>query len=150
VKTNKSKSGKNADKLVTFNRLPSPIPAKLPKKVNKISKYFKKNNQTNEKKDQRKLYAQALTSFKNTREVFKKMFPNIQAKKIENIYKIINSKGKPKPRIHMMTKGLLRKQVIGTMSNDNRVKFMEDSSTHIANINRALKNIKSEVIVDFI
>ena len=27
---------------------------------------------------------------------------------------------------------------------------MESSSTHITNLNRALKNIKSEVIVDFI
>ena len=81
VKTHKSKSGKNADKPATFNRLSPPIPAKLPKKVNKISKYFKKNNQTNEKKDQRKLYAQALTPLNNTREVLKKMFPNIQGKK---------------------------------------------------------------------
>jgi len=80
----------------------------------------------------------------------KKTFPNLQAKKIENIQKIINGEGKLKPRIHIMTKGLLRKQVIILMSNDNKVKFMEDSSTHITNINRALKNIKSKVMVDFI
>jgi len=30
------------------------------------------------------------------------------------------------------------------------MKFVEDSSAHIVNINRALKNIKSKVIVDFI
>jgi len=29
-------------------------------------------------------------------------------------------------------------------------KFMEDSSTHVSNLNRALKNIKSEVMVDFV
>ena len=36
------------------------------------------------------------------------------------------------------------------MSNNNKTKFIEDSCNHITNINRALKNIKSEVMVDFI
>jgi len=39
VKTNKSKSGKNADKLTTFNRLPPPILAKLPNVV--ATTYYK-------------------------------------------------------------------------------------------------------------
>ena len=49
-----------------------------------------------------------------------------------------------------MTKELLRKQVIVPMSNNNKVKLIKDPSTHIANINRVFKNIKSEVMVDFI
>ena len=57
VKANKSKSSKNTNKPATFNRLPPPIPAKLPKEINEILKYFKKNNQTNKKKNQRKSYA---------------------------------------------------------------------------------------------
>jgi len=36
------------------------------------------------------------------------------------------------------------------MNNDNKTKFMEDSSNHVTNLNRILKNIKSEIIVDFI
>jgi len=36
------------------------------------------------------------------------------------------------------------------MSNDNTNKFFKDFSSHITNINRVLKNIKSEVIADFI
>ena len=36
------------------------------------------------------------------------------------------------------------------MSLNNIRKFIKDSSTHIININRVLKNIKSNVIVDFI
>ena len=36
------------------------------------------------------------------------------------------------------------------MSNNNKAKFIEDSSAHIININRVLKNIKSKVIADFI
>ena len=44
VNTNKNKNSKSVDKPITFNRLPSSIPAKLLKNINKISKYFKKNN----------------------------------------------------------------------------------------------------------
>ena len=51
VKTNKSKSSKDADKPTTFNKLSPSIPAKLLKEVNKILKFFKKNMQTNKKKD---------------------------------------------------------------------------------------------------
>ena len=36
------------------------------------------------------------------------------------------------------------------MSNDNINKFMKDSSLHIANINQFLRNVKFEVLVDFI
>ena len=50
----------------------------------------------------------------------------------------------------MITKEPSRKHIIGTMSNDNKTKFMEDSNTHIVNINKAFKNIKSGVIVDFV
>jgi len=47
-------------------------------------------------------------------------------------------------------KGLSRKQVIIPMGNDNNVKFMKNSLIYITNINRNLRNVKSEVLVDFI
>jgi len=50
----------------------------------------------------------------------------------------------------MTTKCPSRKQVIVSISNYNKAKFMESSSTHITNLNRALKNIKSEVMADFV
>ena len=50
----------------------------------------------------------------------------------------------------MMTKELSRKQIIVHQNNDNKNKFISDSSAHIRNINRALKNIKSEVKADFV
>ena len=80
----------------------------------------------------------------------KDMFPSIGAKKIDQINEIIKGLPKAKHQINMTTKGLLRKQVIIPMSNNNTVKFMKNSSIHIANINRNLKNTKSEVVVDFI
>ena len=80
VNNSKNKQDKNMDKPTIFNKLLIPILAKLSKKINKISKYFKKNNkpinkptenQSNGKKDQRKLYVQVLTLVNNTREVLK-------------------------------------------------------------------------------
>jgi len=50
----------------------------------------------------------------------------------------------------MTMKGPSRKQVIVPMNNKNNLKFMEASSAHITNLNKALKNIKLEVIADFI
>ena len=43
-----------------------------------------------------------------------------------------------------------RKQVIVLINNDNKSKFIVDSSNHITNLNRVLKNIKSETMVDFV
>jgi len=50
----------------------------------------------------------------------------------------------------MTTKGPSRKQVIIPISNDNNNKFMKNLATHVMNINRILRNAKSEVLVDFI
>ena len=50
----------------------------------------------------------------------------------------------------MTTKRPLCKQAIVLMSTDNANKFVKDSSVHITNINRTLKNIKSDVIANFI
>ena len=50
----------------------------------------------------------------------------------------------------MTTKELSRKQVIISMSNDNKTKFMEFSSSHITNLNRTLKNIKLDILADFV
>ena len=70
--------------------------------------------------------------------------------KIENIQKIINGGSKPKLHINMTTKGSWRKQVIVPMNSDNIKKFMDKSNSHILNLNRAFKNIKLEIMADFI
>ena len=73
----------------------------------------------------------------NTSEVIKikETFPTLNAQKVDQIYKIVNSTLKSKPRIQMTTKGSSRKQIIILMSNDNILKFMKESLFHIANIN---------------
>lgn len=50
----------------------------------------------------------------------------------------------------MITKGPSRKQDIIFIGNENKSKFIETSSTHITNLNKVLRNIKSEVMANFI
>jgi len=50
----------------------------------------------------------------------------------------------------MTTKGSFRKQVIIPMSLLNTNRFMAKSNQHITNINRLLKNVKSDVLANFI
>jgi len=76
------------------------------------------------------------------------MFSTLKVKNIENIQKIIKDNGKPKSHINMTMKGPSRKQVIIPTNDDNKKHFIKESSSHISNINRALKNIKSDVMVN--
>ena len=50
----------------------------------------------------------------------------------------------------MTSKGLLRRQVLVSISLSNSTKFMVLSYKHVENINRALKNIKFNIMTDFI
>ena len=144
------KGDKLTDKPASFAKLPLLISTKTSKKIKEISMFFKKSTKPTEKKNTGKSYAQALLPNISKILKIKENFPKLQANKIDNIHKIINDIGKPKPKLNMMIKSLSRKQVIIPMSNVNKAKFMESSSTHITNLNRVLKNIKSEVMADFI
>lgn len=50
----------------------------------------------------------------------------------------------------MTTKNSFRRQIIILIDNNNISKFMSSSDNHITNINSALKNIKSEIMADFV
>ena len=50
----------------------------------------------------------------------------------------------------MTTKGLSRKQIIVLMSMNNAERVITQSNMHVSNINRLLKDIKSEISADFI
>ena len=145
---NKSKKNKPTDKPASFVKHSPLIPAKTSKEINEISKFFKRNSQPKDKSDNRKLYAQALASSTNIKEILKikETFPNLHARKIENIQKVINNNGNLKPKLNMTMKDPLRKQAIVSISNENKIKFMESLSTHIMNFNRVLTGIKSEVM----
>ena len=71
--------------------------------------------------------------------------------KIKEMHKVINgSKDKVKLKINITIKGLSRKQVIVPINNNIAKEFIKNSSLHVANINHALKTIKSNTIADFI
>ena len=61
-----------------------------------------------------------------------------------------SSKSKKKPKINMTTKGPLRKQVIVLMAKSNTELIVNLVHQYIANINKCLKNIKSDIITNFI
>jgi len=138
--------------------IPPLISAKSQKEVNELLKYFKKNTNSQQKKS----YANATSLLKQLSPAtlkniarktlkIKKTFPNLPNKKIEEMQKVINGlKDKAKPRINMTTKDLSRKQVIIPINNNIAKEFIKNSSLHIANINCALKTIKSDTIADFI
>jgi len=80
----------------------------------------------------------------------KETFPALNAKKIDQVNNIVHRQSKPKPCIKMTTKGPSRKHIIIPMSSDNAASFMKNSSLNVANINRELRNAKTEVLVDYI
>jgi len=153
-----SLKGKETVKPTFVSSLPPLILAKSQKEVNEISKYFKKNTKASPSKS----YAQASSSTKSsssiplsdaTRDALKnkETFPNLPNSKIDLVQKVINGPStKPKPRINMTTKGPSHKQIIIPMSIELSKKFIKDSSMYVININRALKEINSKTIVDFI
>ena len=152
-----SNKGKDTPKPTFVSSIPPPIPAKSPKEVKEISKLFKKIKKPTMKKS----YAQALTPkphssdkssniAMNTLKI-KETFSNLPNNKIDSIQKVINSSNdKAKPRLNMTTKGLSHKQVIIPMSCNLGKRFIKDSSSHVININQALKSIRSNICTDFI
>ena len=154
VNPSSGKNNKETNKHVPVNidRIPLPIPAKSQKEVNIISKYFKSNKLATDPKKSTMLYAQASKQNTSTSKVIKikEAFPSIDVKKINQINNIIKGTLKLKPHIQMTMKGPSTKYVIVSISNDNNTKFMKNLSTYIANINKALRNAKLEVLIDFI
>ena len=151
LKTSQNSKGKNIINLVSIFSILPPILAKILKEVNEISKFFKKNPGI----PQKKLYAQA-SSNNNVSNIvretlkIKKTFLNLQDHKIKQVQKIISGVTKPKPCISMTTKGPLKKQVIIPINIEHAKYFIRESSSHVTNINRALKNIKLNIMADFI
>jgi len=138
---------------VLISSLPPSIPAKSPKEVNNLNRFFKKKTIVPNGKEQgSKSYAQASSIGNVARETLKiiEMFPKLQASKIKNIQNIIHGSDKPKLYINITMKGPSCKQVIIPMNNENKNEFIKNSSDYVININRLFKNIKSECKVDYI
>ena len=72
------------------------------------------------------------------------------SKRLKKSNKVLNNTKKKKPKLNMTNKGFLRKQVIIPMSSTNLEKFIAILNKYVANINSTLKNIKSDIVADFI
>jgi len=156
VMPNPSKNNKEIAKPIpiTIEKVlpPPPLPAKSKKEINVISKYFQSNKPTTDPKNSTKSYAQVSKQTANTSEVLKikESFPALNAKQINQVNNIVKGNPKPKPHIQMTTKGPSRKQIIVPISSDNNNSVMKNSVAHVANINKLLRNAKSEVSVNYI
>ena len=81
----------------------------------------------------------------------KEVFPTLVANKVVKMIRAKNgSKRQKKPRITITTKGPLRKQIINPIAKSNTELIINSANQQIANINKSLKEIKSDITVDFI
>jgi len=137
---------------MTIIKIPPPILARPSKEVLEKLKFVnKKGKQSKEITNHKNklLYAQVSAPKVDKILKLKADYPNLSAEKIKNVYNIIHNSGKVKLKINMTIKEPLRKQIIVPIDNSNKSKFILSSSTHIANINNILKNIKTDIRVDF-
>ena len=71
--------------------------------------------------------------------------------KVGKVLKISNSReSSKKPRINMTTRGPSRKEVIIPMAKHIAELMINSAHTHIINVNKCLKNSKSDIVTDFI
>ena len=115
------------------------------------SKFFKKN-QTLTKNPQSNgpSYTQALNNVKDIVKI-KDIFPKLSADKISEVYQVIsNLNQKNKPRLNMIIKGLLRKQIIVSIGSNNSKKVIIKANAYVSNINKILKRMKSKIFINFI
>jgi len=81
----------------------------------------------------------------------KEVFPTLSADKVGKMLKAKNSSGgTKKPKINMTTRGQSRREVIIPMTKTNTELIINSAHIHISNINKCLKNSKSNIFADFI
>ena len=117
----------------------SSISLRLSKETLAKLKFNKKINSN------KKSYIQASKSNMEDIIYIKDVFSKLPTKKVIETNNIINSKiSQAKSKINITTKDLSRKQIIISISKNNFVNF------YISNINRCLKEVKSNTITNFI
>ena len=81
----------------------------------------------------------------------KKAFPSLSADEVEKMLKAKNSSGGlKKPKINMTTKEQSRREVIIPIAKTNAELIINSAHIHISNVNKCLKNSKSDTFADFI
>jgi len=149
---------------MTMMNTPSPLPsveAAPPPTVNipRAPPPPNKNNESTAKKNPKpsnlkKSYAQAsksnLLCIEDIVRV-KEAFPALSADEVGKVLKIKNNRGdNRKPKINMTTRGPSRKEVIIPMAKYIAELIVNSAHNHITNINKCLRNSKSDIVADFI
>jgi len=81
----------------------------------------------------------------------KEAFPSLSADEVGKMLKAKNSSGgSKKPKINMTMKGQSRREVIIPMTKTNAELIVNSAHIHTSNINKCLKNSKSDTFADFI
>ena len=130
----------------TTSSAPPPSPSMVTPPINKNNELI--NKKEPKPSNIRKSYAQVSKS--NVLQI-KDAFSSLSAGEVGKMMKAMNgSEKKKKPGINMTTRGLSRKQVIVPMVKSNTELIVQSAHQHITNINNCLRNIKSDVIMDFL
>ena len=81
----------------------------------------------------------------------KEAFPALSVDEVGKVLKIKDSRGNNrKPKINMTTRGPSRKEVIIPMAKHIAELIVNSAHIHITNINKCLRNFKSDIVTDFI
>ena len=81
----------------------------------------------------------------------KKVFPTLSADKVGKMLKAKNSGGgTKKSKINMTTRGQSRRDVIIPITKANAELIINSAHIHVSNVNKCLKNSKSDTFADFI
>ena len=152
LKTKQIKSGQIKTKIFNKKKVKISIipPLILPCPVKSNKGIKKKVVNKNAKPTKPKSYIQVSVTNINSIIKIKKNFSDLLLKKIEKVHKAVNDQKKIKYRINIMTKGPLYRQVIILMDSDNSTMILTKLLVYVVNINSALRNIKSNIITDFI
>ena len=79
------------------------------------------------------------------------MFSTLSADEVGKMLKAKNSSGgTKKPKINMTTRGQSKREVIIPITKTNAELIVNSAHIHISNINKCLKNSKSNIFADFI
>ena len=79
------------------------------------------------------------------------MFSTLSADEVGKMLKVKNSsRGTKKSKINMITRGQSKREVIIPMIKTNAELIINSAHIHISNINKCLKNSKSDIFADFI
>ena len=81
----------------------------------------------------------------------KEVFPTLSADEVGKMLKAKNSgRGMKKPKINMMTRKQSRREVIIPITKANAELIVNSAHIYISNVNKCLKNSKSDTFADFI